>query len=260
MSQSIGLPVRSLLTAGVSAAMVGAVALAPVTVSQPAAVAAPVHLVAPEIQLASAGDTIIAAYTAIQPWVAYGFELADYALSFVPGLWWIAPGIDLAYFTVQPLVEAGVFTFAAVIDGNWTLVGPIVQTGIQNSVNNFVQYSIAWLGSLVPLPPFPPLPPSPGAAVKSPAAAPVVTARNAARVAAAAAAAPADAPVVDEIGAAADATPATVTAPRSRRDGARAATRAATPAPAPAAADDDIAASPAAAPAKVSARKSHRGA
>ena len=254
MSQSTGLPVRSFLTAGVSAAMVGAVALAPVTIPHPATSAAPIHMVAPEIQLTTAGDTIIAAYTAIQPWVAYGFELADYALSFVPGLWWIAPAVDLAYFTAQPLVEAAVYSFAALIDGNWTLIGPIVQTGIQNSVTNFIDYGIAWIGSLVPLPPLPPFPPFPGAAVKTPVAARTVTARNAAHVAAAAATAPADTATVVET------EPVTATAPRSRRDSGKALTRAAHPAApaAAAAAGADDSASAAAAPAKVSARKSHR--
>lgn len=252
MSQSIGLPVRSFLTAGVSAAMVGAVSLAPVTVSQPArATLAPIHMVAPEIQLTTAGDTIIAAYTAIQPWVAYGFELADYALSFVPGLWWIAPAVDLAYFTAQPLVEAAVYSFAALLDGNWTLIGPIVQTGIQNSVTNFVDYSIAWIGSLVPLPPLPPLPPFPGAAVKAPAAARTVNARSAAHAAAAAA-------TVTETETVTETAPVTAAAPRSRRDTGHAAARSAHPVtPAAAAAADDSSGG-AAAPAKVSARKSQR--
>ena len=256
MSQSVGLPVRSFLTAGVSAAMVGAVALAPVTISQPAAVSAPIHMVAPAIQLTTAGDTIIAAYTALQPWVAYGFQLADYALSFVPGLWWIAPAVDLAYYTAQPLVEAGVYSFAALIDGNWGLIGPIVQNGIQNSINNFVQYGIAWIGSLVPLPPLPPFPPFPGAAMKTPATA--RTAPRAAAVAAVTATVPAETATVTET-AVTDAAPVAVTAPRSRRDAAPAATRAARSVSPAAASADDNSSSDAATPAKTS-RKAHRGA
>ncbi len=247
MSQSLGLPVRSFLTAGVSAAMVGAVALSPAVVSQPARAAAPVHMVAPEIQLTTAGDTIIAAYTAVQPWVAYGFQLADYALSFVPGLWWVAPGVDLAYYTAQPLVEAAVYSFAELIDGNWTLIGPTIQIGIQNSINNFVQYGIAWIGSLVPLPPLPPLPPFPGAAVKSPPARALGPRAAAADVAAAESPVAAAADVVTQ-------------APRSRRDGGHAATRAAHPAAPAAAAAAGDSGNGAAAPAKLSARKAHRAA
>ena len=227
MSRSAGLSVRSFLTAGVSAAAVSAVALTPLIISEPARVAvAPIHMVAPEIQLASAGDTIIAGYNAIQPWVAYGFQLADYALSFVPGLWWIAPAVDLAYYTAQPVVQSLVYSFAYLLDGNFTAIGPTLTLGVQNAVNNFIQYGIAWIGSLVPLPPLPPLPPVPGAAVKSPAAA------RGPRAAAAVVAA-------DAVSAAA---PVTVAAPRSRRDAARSAAPAPRPTASAAAASADGAA------------------
>lgn len=203
MSQSVGLSARSFMTAGVSAALVGAVALTPVIVSEPAKVALPpVHVVAPEIQLASAGTTIKAFYDAAEPWAAYGAELATYALGFIPGLWWVAPGIDLAYFSIEPLVQAGVYSFADLIDANFQMIPLDIQAGIQEASTNFVNYGLAWLGSLVPLPPLPPLPPFPGAAVRS--------ARGAARAAAPAAAA--------TVAAAAEVTDvAPVATPRSRR-------------------------------------------
>lgn len=181
-----GVSVRSLLAAGMSAAAVGAVALTPVTPAQPlpalSPVISPVH-VNVDVALTSAGSAIINGYNAIEPWVAYGFEVADYALSFVPGLWWIAPAIDLAYFTIEPLVEAGVYSFAYLIDGQFGLIGPTIQAGIQNSINNAVQYAIDWVGSLVPLPPIPPFPPFPGASVGNRTSAAAVT-RAAAAVAA----------------------------------------------------------------------------
>ena len=247
MSQTAGLSARSFLIAGVSAAMVGAAALTPVTASQPAAASLPtLRVVSPEVQLTAGGDVIIAAYTAIQPWVAYGFELADYALSFVPGLWWIAPAVDLAYFTAQPVVESLVYSFAYLIDGNFTAIGPTITLGVQTAVQNFIDYGIAWIGSLVPLPPLPPFPPLPGAALSAPAAARAATVRAAGHVAAAAAEAeapaetlvvaeapaettsvaeaPAETPVVAE--ASADAAPTATGAPRSRRDGGRVGARA----------------------------------
>ena len=188
MSQTAGLSARSFLIAGVSAAMVGAAALTPVTASQPAAASLPtLRVVSPEVQLTAGGDVIIAAYTAIQPWVAYGFELADYALSFVPGLWWIAPAVDLAYFTAQPVLESLVYSFAYLIDGNFTAIGPTITLGVQTAVQNFIDYGIAWIGSLVPLPPLPPFPPFPGAALSAPATARAVTVRAAGHIAAAAA-------------------------------------------------------------------------
>ena len=214
MSQSVGVSNRSFLTAGVSAAMAGAVALTPVIVSQPAKVAvAPIHLVAPPIQLASVGSDIKALYNAAEPWAAYAATLADYAMSFVPGLWWIAPAIDLAYFSIEPLVQAGVYSFADLIDLDFAQIPIDIQAGVQEAATNFVNYGLAWLGSLVPLPPLPPLPPFPGAAVRSPAAH-ALGPRAAAAV----------------VAAAADAPSATVTTARSRRDVATRAQRAAAPA------------------------------
>ena len=122
--------------------------------------------------LAGVGSVIINAYDALEPWVAYGFELADYALSFVPGLWWIAPAIDLAYFSIEPLVQAGVYSFAYLLDGQFADIGPTLALGVQEAVNNFVFFGIAWIGSLIPLPPLPPFPPVPpfgAASVPAPA-------------------------------------------------------------------------------------------
>lgn len=116
-------------------------------------------------------------YNAVEPWVAYGFELTQWALSFIPGVWWLAPGIDLAYFTIEPLVQAGVFVFADVLGLDFAQIGPDIQQGISTSLNNAGTYALAWLSSLIPLPPFPPFPPRPGAAV-----APAASVRAAAAV------------------------------------------------------------------------------
>lgn len=126
-------------------------------------------------------DAIKNTYNFVEPWVAYGAELTQYVLGFIPGLWWIAPGVDLAYFTIEPLVQAGVYTIADVIGLDFAQIGPDINTGIQTSINNAITYGLAWLNSLVPLPPFPPFPPFPGAAVDAstmsvPAAAAVQTA------------------------------------------------------------------------------------
>lgn len=124
------------------------------------------------VPLTSAGSVIINTFDALEPWVAYGFELADYALSFVPGLWWIAPAIDLAYFSIEPLVQAVVYSFAYLIDGQFADIGPTLALGVQEAVENFIFFGIAWIGSLIPLPPlppFPPIPPFPTASVSAPA-------------------------------------------------------------------------------------------
>jgi len=104
-------------------------------------------------------------YLTLEPWVAYAAELTQYVLGFIPGVWWLAPAIDLAYFTIEPLVQAGVFVVADVLGGNFAQIPIDINTGIQDSINNAFYFGLAWLESLVPLPPLPPFPPLPGAAV-----------------------------------------------------------------------------------------------
>ena len=122
----------------------------------------------------SPGDTIINAYNYLEPWVAYGFELADWALGFVPVVWWVSPAVDLAYFTAEPIVQSLVYSFAFLIDGQAELIGPTLQIGVNEAATNFVTYSFYWFTSLVPLPPFPPFPIFPVASV-APAAASVAS-------------------------------------------------------------------------------------
>jgi hypothetical protein len=129
---------------------------------------------------ASAGDVIINAYNAIEPWVAWGFELVQWGMGFVPILWWVAPGIDLAYFTIEPIVQSLVYSFAYLIDGNTSLIGPTIQAGLQEAAYNFVQYSIYWFESIIPFPPLPPWPPFPFAAAAT--AGPAAVTRAAATV------------------------------------------------------------------------------
>ena len=165
MTSSTAVSVRSLLAAGMAATAVGAVALTPVTAPERA-----VTLASPTVALTSIGTDIKAFYNAVEPWAAYAAEVATYALGFVPGLWWVAPGIDLAYFTIEPLVQAGVYSFADLVDLDFAQIPVDINAGINESLDNFVTYGLAWIGSLVPIPPLPPLPPFPGASVRSPAA------------------------------------------------------------------------------------------
>ena len=180
MSLPVGVSVRSLLTAGVSAAVLGAAVALPVTGMQPARAALPIELspfrlsaavtpIAAQI-VPTASNPITNAYDYAEPWVAYGFELVDYALSWVPGLWWIAPGVDLAYFSIEPLVQASVYSVSYVLFAQFDQIPLAINNGLEESVQNFIDYGTAWIGSLIPLPPIPPFPPLPGASLRSPAA------------------------------------------------------------------------------------------
>jgi hypothetical protein len=195
--------VRSLMTAGVTAAMVAATAVVPITDRTPIAVEStavalsaalspllqPSPAAAVTASATSAGNAIIVAYDTLEPWVAYGFELADWALSFVPGVWWIAPAVDLAYFTAEPIVQSLVYSFAYLIDGQPSLIGPTLAQGINDAATNFVIFSFEWLYSIVPLPPIPPFPSLPFASVAGGAAASLSTTSLVGRAAASATAA-----------------------------------------------------------------------
>ena len=129
----------------------------------------------------STGDMIINAYNALQPWVQWGFELGAWAVSYLPWpLGWLGQQVNIAYDTGQPIVQALVYSFAFLIDGQFDLIGPTLTNGVTTAVNNLVQGEIAWvLGFFPPLPPIPVFPVFPTAAVAGRAAA--VAAPSAAR-------------------------------------------------------------------------------
>ena len=220
MTTTFGVSARSALAAGVATVALGAVAVTPLPAVTMAGAPMPA-LVSPAVALSAAvqplqqpvanataavtgaGDSIIAAYNALQPWVAYGYQLAQWAVSWVPGLWLVAPAIDLAYYTWQPIGEALVYSFADLLNGQPELIPPTLSQGIQNSANNFVVYAVNWVYSIVPFPPLPPIPIFNGFAAASTAPAAtgrgLVSARTAASVAPIVATEPAagpDAPVI----------------------------------------------------------------
>jgi hypothetical protein len=103
-------------------------------------------------------DAIINTYHAIEPWVRWGFELATYAVGWIPYVGWLSGQIMIFYNFGERIVESLVVNSA-----NW-LWGPLpFLTGLGNiardSWNALVQLGIDqwnfWLPSLPPLPPFP---------------------------------------------------------------------------------------------------------
>ena len=150
----------------------GAVLGAATEATKPAAAASAASALAPAAAAsASGGDAIINAYNAVEPWAQWGFEVAAWAVSYLPwpvGL--LGQQVNIAYNSGEPVVQAVVYSFAYLIDGQVSLIGPTLADGLKTSANNFVQGEINWFLSF-----FPPLPPIsfpvfPGAAVASRAA------------------------------------------------------------------------------------------
>jgi hypothetical protein len=186
----VSVSVRSLLVPGVAVVAAGAVALGPalvappaVTLAQPTVAVPSVHI--EDIQLAGIGQDI---YFAIQPWVAYGVELVQWATAWIPP---VSSQIGILYFQgLQPLVEATVNALAGIVQNPFNIIGTLSAYGAALGVigYNFVAAEASWFG--IPLPPLPPI-----AATKG-ASAPLAAARTARAPRAAAADADQPAPKV----------------------------------------------------------------
>jgi hypothetical protein len=98
------------------------------------------------------------AYNAIEPWVFYGFQLAQYAVGWVPWVGWLAPQITIFYTLIEPIVQSGLFNTLDWLSGSITFA---------HGLNNFVADTAASINAFIYneihffLPPLPPLPPLP---------------------------------------------------------------------------------------------------
>ncbi|HUH71947.1 MAG TPA: PE family protein [Mycobacterium sp.] len=107
---------------------------------------------------AAFGDGIKSLYNAIEPWVLYGFQLAQYAVGYLPWIGFLAPQITIFYYLFEPIVQSGLFNILDWLGGSITFV-----QGLNNffgataaSINTFINNEINWFLSF--LPPLPPLP------------------------------------------------------------------------------------------------------
>jgi hypothetical protein len=106
----------------------------------------------------SANQAIKNIYNAVEPWVRYGFELATYAVGWVPWVGWLSGQIMIFYNFGERIVQSITFNVA-----DW-LFGPLpFLQGLRNvardSWNALVQLGIdEWNYFLPPLPPLPPFP------------------------------------------------------------------------------------------------------
>ncbi|RZT18856.1 hypothetical protein EV589_3118 [Mycobacterium sp. BK558] len=103
------------------------------------------------------GSAIIGVYNAVEPWVAWGFDVAQYAVGWVPVVGWLAPQIGIFYDFGESIVQSVVFNFANWIDGNVTFFEGIGNIA-RDSWNATVQLGVNELNWILPpLPPWPPI-------------------------------------------------------------------------------------------------------
>jgi hypothetical protein len=106
-------------------------------------------------------DTIDSVYIAVEPWVQYGFEVAAYALGWVPWVGWLSGQILVFYEFGESIVASGVFNFTDCLRGQGGAIENLVDFGIDVGLA-FIWLGIDELNYFVPLPPLPiPLPPRP---------------------------------------------------------------------------------------------------
>ena len=115
----------------------------------------------PTVAPTSVGSSIKNIYNAVEPWVRYGFDLAAYAVGWVPYVGWLAPQITIFYNFGERIARSITYNFADFLDGRVTLAQGLINVGI-DTFNSFVLLGIDqlhfWLPSLPPLPPLPPFP------------------------------------------------------------------------------------------------------
>lgn len=112
---------------------------------------------APSLTPNNANTAVKNFYNAVEPWVRYGFEVATYAVGWVPYVGWLAPQIMIFYNFGERIARSITFN----VD-DW-LLGPLpFVDGLRNvardSWNALVQLGIdQWNFWLPPLPPLPPI-------------------------------------------------------------------------------------------------------
>lgn len=116
----------------------------------------------PEFEEVVAGNSIGSGikniYNAIEPWVQYGFELATYAVGWVPYVGWLSPQIMILYHFGERIVRSITFNIADWLDGSVSFFEGLINVGV-DTINSFIQLGIdQWNFWLPPLPPLPPLP------------------------------------------------------------------------------------------------------
>ncbi|MFC7675697.1 hypothetical protein ACFQWH_21620 [Mycolicibacterium sp. GCM10028919] len=112
----------------------------------------------PVVAPTSIGSSIKNVYNSVEPWVQYGFDLAAYAVGWVPYVGWLSPQIPIFYHFGERIARSVTYNIADWIDGRVSFSQGLINV-IIDTFNSFVQLGIdQWNFWLPPLPPLPPLP------------------------------------------------------------------------------------------------------
>jgi hypothetical protein len=114
----------------------------------------------PVVAPTSIGSSIIWVYNAVEPWVRYGFDLAAYAVGWIPYVGWLAPQITIFYNFGERIARSITYNIANWLDGNISFGQGLVNVGV-DTINSFIFLAndqlAFWLPPLAPIPPLPPI-------------------------------------------------------------------------------------------------------
>lgn len=136
-------------------------------------------------------------YNAVEPWVEWGFEVAAYAVGWVPWVGWLSPQIMIFYYLGERIVRSITFNIADWIGGSVSFAQGLRNVAV-DTINSFIYFANDQLAFW--LPPLPPIPPIGGGLLTTTqtAAVELTGARTAVQVAAGVGAAPADEGTAEE--------------------------------------------------------------
>ncbi len=119
----------------------------------PAAATAAASLTPAANALASLGNSIEAAYLALEPYVQYGFELVAWAAGYVVGAF--AQQINIFYNLIEPLVQSALFNVIDIIDQTITVSQGLANfsAATNEAISQFVVAEAYWVRSFLPPPP-----------------------------------------------------------------------------------------------------------
>lgn len=113
----------------------------------------------PQVAPTSIGSSIKNIYNAVEPWVRYGFDLAAYAVGWIPYVGWLAPQITIFYNLGERIARSITFNIADFLDGKVTFTQGLTNVAI-DTINSFIFFANDQIAFW--LPPLPPIPPLPG--------------------------------------------------------------------------------------------------
>lgn len=113
----------------------------------------------PNVSPFSLGSSIKWVYDAVEPWVEWGFDVAAYAVGWIPWVGWLAPQISIFYDFGEMIVRSITFNVADWLDRQISF-GQGLRNVAVDTINSFIFLANAQLAFW--LPPLPPIPPLPG--------------------------------------------------------------------------------------------------